>query len=436
MPAYTADVIVVGAGAAGLAAAGELVRAGKSVLLLEARGRIGGRMWTLAEPGIATPLELGAEFVHGHAPVTRGLLAAAGRAVTRAADSHWSVREGRLRQRNSLFPQVLAAVRSSHVLERRDMSFARFLEHLPVSAEARRSARNMAEGFDAVDIRLASARAIVAEWTGDMLGDAPQGRPQGGYRGLLEALMTPLASPRLSLLTQAAVTHIDWSRPQVQVSGEFAGMPLRASAAQLILTVPLGVLQQNPRAAGAIGFTPSLKEKSGALAGLASGCIVKLLLQFRSPFWEELEGGRYAEAGFFHADEAPVRTFWTQAPVHSPVLTAWIGGPRARKLAAGPRVAILRAALTSLEEIFGVDSAVAGRLQGTYYHDWQHDPYSRGAYSYLKAGAGEAQAQLARPLAGRLFFAGEATDTENESGTVTGALHSGLRAAGEVLGSL
>ena len=331
LPAYTADVIVVGAGAAGLAAAGELLRAGKSVLVLEARERIGGRMWTLNEPGIATPLELGAEFVHGHAPVTRGLLAAAGAAVTRAADSHWSVHEGRLRQRNSLFPQVLAAVRSSRVLEQRDMSFARFLEHLPVSSEARRSARNMAEGFDAVDTRLASARAIVAEWTGDMLGDAPQGRPQGGYRALLDALTTPLASARARLLTQAVVTRIDWSKPQVRIRGEFAGMPLHASAAHLVLSVPLGVLQQDLRTPGAIGFTPPLKEKSGALAGLASGCIVKLLLRFHTPFWEEVHGGRYAGAGFFHADDSPVRTFWTQAPVHSPVLTAWIGGPRARR---------------------------------------------------------------------------------------------------------
>ena len=64
----------------------------------------------------------------------------------------------------------------------------------------------------------------------------------------------------------------------------------------------------------------------------------------------------------------------------------------------------------------------------------EHDPYSRGAYSYLKAGAAQAQAQLAQPLAGRLFFAGEATDTENESGTVTGALHSGIRAAAQILG--
>src|SRR5258707_13317300 len=72
------DVIVVGAGAAGLAAAAELAQAGRTVLVLEARERIGGRCWTRREPGLAVPIELGAEFIHGAAEVTHALLAKAG----------------------------------------------------------------------------------------------------------------------------------------------------------------------------------------------------------------------------------------------------------------------------------------------------------------------------------------------------------------------
>jgi monoamine oxidase len=75
-------------------------------------------------------------------------------------------------------------------------------------------------------------------------------------------------------------------------------------------------------------------------------------------------------------------------------------------------------------------------LEGAWVHDWQSDPYARGAYSYVKVAGEKAREQLAAPLRDTLFFAGEATDTEGEAGTVAGALQSGERAAREVLRSL
>ena len=151
--ALPAEVIVVGAGAAGLSAAAELVRAGRSVLLLEARDRIGGRMWTRHEPELPVPIELGAEFIHGAAPLTRSLLAAEGCAVVRAGDSHWTATGGRLERRDGLFPQLIAAMRRTDVLAKKDLSFARYLDsHLKLPRAARVLARTMAEGFDAVDI--------------------------------------------------------------------------------------------------------------------------------------------------------------------------------------------------------------------------------------------------------------------------------------------
>ena len=169
---------------------------------------------------------------------------------------------------------------------------------------------------------------------------------------------------------------------------------------------------------------------------LASGSIVKMTLRFRSAFWEQIHGGRYRGAGFFHAPGAAVQTFWSTGAVTAPLLVAWVGGPRARKLARGSNPAIVRAALASLQGIFGRAVDVAAELQGVYYHDWEHDPYSRGAYSYVRVGGIEARAALAQPLADTLFFAGEATDTDNESGTVTGALHSGIRAANELMSAV
>lgn len=160
---------------------------------------------------------------------------------------------------------------------------------------------------------------------------------------------------------------------------------------------------------------------------------MKLLLRFAAPFWEDLHGGRYRDAAFFHAPHAPVPTFWTAAPARAPLLVAWAGGPRAQRLsAAASHADLVRTAIASLRTLFGTRVDVAGQLEGYYYHDWQHDPFARGAYSYALVGADEAREVLARPIEATVFFAGEATDSD-EAGTVTGALQSGLRAARETL---
>jgi monoamine oxidase len=435
------DVIVIGAGAAGLAAACELARSGRSVLLLEARDRVGGRMWTRREAGLSVPVELGAEFVHGSALLTRALLAQIGAGTVDCADSHWTLRQGELTERDGLFDQIQQATRSAGaVLSKADMSFEEFLDgHLAsaLTPEARQFARTMAEGFDAADTARASARALIAEWTGDILGDAPQSRPTGGYESLLIALLSE-RSPRLRLQLQSSVERVRWSRGSVQVAGRFLGAPFEVSAARLVVTLPLGVLQQPPGEAGAVQFTPPLDMKRDALEHLASGPIVKVLLRFAQPFWESLHGGRYREASFFHAGDADaeVPTFWTPAPARAPLLVAWAGGPRALRVATGASVTdLVRATLRSLETLFGAGLGNAAQLEGYYYHDWQQDPFARGAYSYVLVGGSKARRALACPVEDTLFFAGEATDTENEAGTVAGALQSAVRAAQEVLGA-
>jgi monoamine oxidase len=325
-------------------------------------------------------------------------------------------------------------MRRTDVLAQRDLTFARFLErHVKLPRAAKQFARTMAEGFDAVDTAKASARAIVAEWTGDMVGAAPQARPGMGYGALLTALMAQLQSARFALKTSSTVMSLTWSPGAVQIAGQCGGVSFKAHATRAIITLPVGVLQQEPGTAGAVRFWPPLKAKSASLRLLASGSTVKMMLRFRSAFWEQIYGGRYRGAGFFHAPGAAIPTFWSMEPVSAPLLVAWVGGPPARKLARASRAAIVRAAIASLQGIFGREADVAAELQGCYYHDWEHDPFSRGAYSYVRVGGGNARAGLAQPLQDTLFFAGEATDTDDESGTVTGALHSGIRAANELL---
>jgi monoamine oxidase len=435
-PAMNAEVIVIGAGAAGLAAAARLTRAGQRVLVLEARDRIGGRIWTRHEPQLACPIELGAEFIHGHAPLTRALLSRAGIGSLEAPARRWVLQHGELQQADDWFSGVMEAIASSSALEQADMPFDEFLErHLrQLTPEQRAGARRMAEGFDAADTSRASARAIVAEWTGDALSDSPQSRPEGGYTALLAALMAQMDPDRLTLRLQCPVHEVHWSGEGVRVSATVLGETFAASAPRAIVTLPLALLQD----AAAVRFSPALTQKAAALAGLATGSVTKVLLRFARPFWEELHGGRFRDASFFIAPGTQLPTFWTPAPLRAPLLVAWTAGPRAlsQSAARGAGAHLVAPILAGLESLFGPEVGIARLLEGYYWHDWQHDPYARGAYSYVLTGGSGARAALAQPLAGTLFFAGEATDTEDESGTVAGALESGMRAAEEVLGSL
>jgi monoamine oxidase len=432
------DVIVIGAGAAGLIAAGELAAAGRSVVVLEARDRVGGRIWTRREAGLAVPVELGAEFIHGPAPVTRGLLARAGVPAVDSSDLHLALREGRIEPRDDFFPRLLHALEQTDVLTRQDMSFDTFLEeHLAtvLSPAERARARRMAEGFDAADPARASARAIVAEWTGDTLGGAPQSRPRDGFESLLAALLAPLQGGRVRLHLQATVREVRWSRGTVEVRSDFLGTPCTVRAPRALVTVPLGVLQQPAGATAAVQFSPALTMKREALHGLASGPVVKVLLRFATSFWDTLYDARYQGVSFFHCPDTEVPTFWTAAPAHAPLLVAWAGGPRVARIAGGGATAesVVRTALASVQALFGDAVDVAAELTGYYYHDWQHDPFACGAYSYVTVGGSGARHALALPVDGTLFFAGEATNTDDDAGTVEGAVQSGLRAAREML---
>ena len=420
------DVLVSGAGAAGLAAAAALGRAGKSVLVLEARDRIGGRCWSLSEPGLPMPVELGAEFIHGRPAATLSLMRRAGIAAVARTGGGWYTEHGRLEPTGEIFTEIRKAIRKAGA-PKKDVSFEAYLarELRQLSPRARTFARRRVEGYDAADPARASARAIVEEWSGeDDAIAASHYRPSGGYGALLDWLAGTLDRDRVRLELQTIVHGVKWKRGSVVVEGTASGRPFRASAARALLTLPFGVLQS-----GAVRFTPALGEKRRALRGLAPSPVLKVALRFRTAFWEALDGGRYENATFFRSLEAPFPSFWTALPVRVPLLIAWTGGPRAARLSGTGAPEIIRQAVKSLKTVFG---ARAGRLEAAYVHDWQADPYACGAYSYVTVGGVGARKALAAPLRDTLYFAGEATD-ETEAGTVAGALQSGTRAAREIL---
>jgi monoamine oxidase len=430
------DVLIIGAGAAGLTAAAELARAHVSALVVDARERIGGRIWSHQEPGLPVPVELGAEFIHGYAAATFALLAKAAAVAVDTGGAHWSRRAGTLAPADALFTEIRTAMQATQVLEQQDLTFDAFLEgHLQgkLSRDACAYARLLAQGFDAADTRRASAHAIVAEWTGGASVDAPQFRPLGGYGPLLATLAAELRGSRVALQLHTVVRHVRWQRGGVEIQGTWHGREFAARAKRAIITLPLGVLQCPARAPGAVCFTPPLTAKRVALQQLAPGPVIKVLLRFRSAFWEEIEHHRYRDGAFFHDPTAAFPTCWTALPMRTPLLAVWAAGPYAERLAGLPQPALLTRALDSVRAVFQGHSAIERTLESAWVHDWQSDPFARGAYSYVCVHGGQARHTLAEPLAATLFFAGEATDTHGEAGTVAGALHSGRRAARAVL---
>ena len=432
-----ADVVVIGAGAAGLAAAAELRGAGRSFVVLEARDRVGGRVLTVRDPRVPVPLELGAEFVHGAAPITSSLARVADCALVDVAGEHWRPRGRRLRRVDDLWSRV------GRILDRLDdnrdpdRSFAEFLAGRPggrSAADDRRLAAAFVQGFHAADLERVSERGIAP-------GEDESGEEQAsriarvlcGYDRLL-APLAEAAGP--ALVTGSPVRRIEWSPGEVRVHAEDArGRGASYAARACIITLPLGVLQTAAGDDGEVVFDPPLPDATrSALGGLAMGAVVRTTFLFDAPFWTRdvavvPDGEDLRRMSFLHLRGTPWSVFWTLAPLRLPVLTAWAGGPPAAELAALAPDDVATDALAALAAALGMRRrSIERRVQEVFTHDWANDPFARGAYSYAAVGGADAHRALARPVRGTLYLAGEAADAEGRNGTVEGALASGRRA--------
>jgi monoamine oxidase len=433
------DAIVIGAGAAGLAAARALGDAGRRVVVLEARGRPGGRILTHRDPAWPLPIELGAEFLHGEAGATRAVANAAGLLVQELPERHAWARGGRWRGLRDVWPSFLGLCAR---IERSgpDRSFAAFLASRRQARELRTLARMLVEGYHAAPADEVSARSLAVEPEAAAPELNRQYRLPLGQDQLIEWMRATLRRDRVTVRLNAAVTHVRWSRGRVEVAfrtlWQERSRVLRARVA--VVTLPVGVLKAAAPAPGSVLFTPALEGKRRALAAFAEARVQKIVLRFRDAFWEDARfAGRRSTnplaPQYFHDPRSAFPTWWTSAPVASPLLTGWAGGPAAARLVPDATGAPLDAALESVAAALGVTRAFAAdRLDGVAYHDWSRDPWSRGAYTFLRVGGASAPASLARPLDDTLFFAGESTNVD-ETGTVSGAIASGLRAAREIV---
>jgi len=426
--AITSELIIIGAGAAGLFAACELARAGRRVTVLEARERVGGRVHTLTPTGFTAPIETGAEFMHGDVPLTKQLLREAGIKWEATEGTTYVVKNGEVQPDGAFFGELPPLLKKLYTLEH-DLPLAEFLTQEfagPEHADLRAIATQFAEGYDAADPARASAFALRDEWAEGGADDSP--RPVGGYGPLLEWLAAQAQAAGATLALGIAAQQVEWQPGQATV---LAADGTRYQARQVLCTVPLGVWQRPAGQPGHLAFAPELPEHRAAAQHLGNGPVIKFLLEFEAPLWQP----SLPELEFLLSDQ-PVPTWWSQLPDCRPLLTGWLAGPAAARYQATPEAELLELALGSLATVLGTTAAaLRTHLRASHISNWGAEPFSYGAYSYPTVGAPDFRAALGAPVTDTLFFAGEALVGGAAAGTVEAALVSGQAAVRQILAS-
>ena len=432
----TTDVVVIGAGVAGLAAARRLQERGLRVLVLEARSRIGGRVLTTRDPRSALPIELGAEFLHGEAKQVRDIADEARLATVEITGERWRAVRGRLTRVDDFWERLDRVLGQADGARDPDRPLSALLAERRGGsrfADDRTLAREFVEGFHAAPLDEISERAVA---DGGNPGADPDeqriARLIAGYDAIPSCLALPIAE-RIRL--GAVVTRIEWSRGRVRVQARVQDEEIVVRASAAIVTVPISLLHRETRGRGVITVAPEIEAIRAAAERVAMGQVQRIALLLDRPLPEILGERRrrqLANATFVHARGVDVPVWWTSHPMRTGTVVGWAGGPAAIALT-GSRRGLQARALSSLARTFGVDARMVQRhLVASFHHDWSRDPFARGAYSFARVGGSGAASRLSRPVLGTLFFAGEATDADGATGTVHGAIATGHRAAAQV----
>jgi len=411
------DILIIGAGVAGLAAAAELANNGAHVTIVEARDRIGGRIHTIHDPLCPVPIELGAEFVHGTSREIFDIVHGRGMLAVEATGSHLCQHDGKLAECDDYGPVEEFLDKLDATEDGDDESFESFAARAGLNEETLRHATDFVEGFNAADKELVSIHALSRQQKAEeVTGGLRSFRFAAGYDKLAAELFRSIPAGSRRLYLNSPIERIQWSPERVR-AGRFI-------AKRVIVTTPLGVLKERR-----LRIDPEPNEFRAGLDSMEMGNAVRVVFRFRERFWDNRPD--LASMSFMHAEGAhDFRVWWSSVPFHAPVLTAWIGGPRAESANIG-------GALDTLASLFEMERAdLDSQLEATYFHNWHDDPWSCGSYSYVRAEGPPAADGLAEPVENTIYLAGEHTDTTGNWGTVHGAIASGHRAARQVLESL
>lgn len=411
-----ADLVVVGAGMAGLCCARILGNAGLDVRLVEARDRVGGRVLTHRAPD-AEAVELGAEFVHQDPEPTRRLAREAGVRLVEFADLHFE------KQAGELVPWTEPFGPMTRVLERLkedepDTTASAFLERHDFDSETRRRFRLLVEGFEAVALDEVSIKSLATDADASEQSSL-QRTVEGGYAALVDYLLARGREHRVRLELESPVTHIEHGAEGPRIHTARGELLARAA----VLTLPVGVLEQQGVERFGLGARAAQR-----IERLGMGQAARVSFVFDADFCPR---ALPVDEGFVHQTAASFGTFWRRRAGERWIWTAWAGGPRARELARISRAEQELVALDALAALLGTNAAaVQNRLLSTHAHDFSNDPWSQGAYSFVRPGGSTSPEPDVDEAP--LFLAGEAFDGKYP-GTVAGALASGEHAAEKVL---
>lgn len=419
-----ADVLVLGAGISGIAAARTLVENGWSVIVLEARNRIGGRMWT--DTSLGVPLDLGASWIHGVKgnPIT--VLAKKFGVQTVVSDydnglafdfDGREISDAEYKEMEDLFDSIYSEVEKIQEDTESDMplqqAFDQVISSRNLPAEELRRLQFVIQGNFALELGADPEELSLWEWDQDEEFDGEDVVFPEGYNQITDGL-----AKGLDIRLGVKVAGISYGADGVDVetsSGRYGGD-------KVIVTFPLGVLKQ-----AEVKFEPPLPAwKQSAIDRLDMGVLDKVYLKFSEAFWdEEIEGISYV------GERVGEWCDWLNfVPyINEPVLMAFHGGAKGYELEELSDDEIIAGAIKTLRVIYGdgIPEPV-----GYLITRWGKDPLAFGSYSHIPPFAsGDDYDALFEPVDDVLYFAGEATSREYPA-TVHGAYLSGVAAAEEI----
>ncbi|UEG54582.1 FAD-dependent oxidoreductase [Mucilaginibacter daejeonensis] len=429
------DVLIIGAGAAGLMAAYTLAKAGKKVTVLEARDRTGGRTNTIYRSHFFERAELGAEFIHGNVPITLGLVAEAGLSYHHAGGEMWRFDGGKF-QKDTGMIEGWDELMQKLDEQQEEVTLNQFLDTHFVNEsykELKDQVRRYASGYDTSDPDRVSVLSLRKEWQAE--DDDAQYRIDDGYCALIRYLTGAIKAAGGVIYLNAALQRLQWEKGSVTAHTADGSV---YEAKQLLFAVPLGVWQAPEKAHGKFQIEPPITEQAAALDRMGFGSVIKVLLQFKEAFWVDqptgdADQGSMRDMGFLFTEEV-IPTWWTQAPATSELLTGWLGGPAADDWKDRTDEEILMQALTSLGNVFSHDAeGLKNDLIAWHVANWSAEPYTYGSYAYDTVDTVRSQQILNTPVQETLYFAGEFMYQGTAMGTVEAALTSGKLAAEKMI---